>query len=566
MTIIVVLVLRSDILYFMQVERSVVLNILRQCHIFLSLTDEQLEKVADRIEAFLYEENAVIFEQGGQTDGFYFVFSGQVKLSWANHAKEDFVVLEARDYFGEESLASKPQLRYLTATAQNEVVLLFLGSEKIQELRREFPSLDLPMRLVSNSHLLAMTIKMDWRSPREVVHYIARRHWLFLILKLLPVIGVGGLLLGLFSYLYIVAYPGSGWTLGLFILTLTGMLSALAWMTLDWSNDYIVVTNRRVVKLEKVLLIYDSRQEIPLDAILADDLKTDQIGRMLDYGSILVRTYTGVMELNRVAYPQLVINLINEMRSRKKFRHRHEQLEMIDQTLRERIEKRRVSKGLPNLDEAQVHIKAGLLQEFLSKMFLLRIQEGSTVTYRTHWFILLKKICLPSLLLFVSIVMVFLIWFNLTPIRSSIGTVLAVTLIPFFGLWWIYQYVDWRNDRYVITPEFIMDIYRKPLGTEERKSAPIRNILSIDYERKNVIGLIFNFGTVYIQVGETTFTFDNVVNPAEVQRELFQFFMENKQRDEARSEQERHEQMADWIERYHDYMGEGLTDEPEPKE
>lgn len=48
----------------MQVERSVVLEILRQCHLFLSLTDEQLGKVADRIEAFLYQENAVIFEQG----------------------------------------------------------------------------------------------------------------------------------------------------------------------------------------------------------------------------------------------------------------------------------------------------------------------------------------------------------------------------------------------------------------------------------------------------------------------------------------------------------------------
>ncbi len=550
----------------MQVERSVVLDILRQCHLFLSLTDEQLEKAADRIEAFLYEENAVIFEQGGETDGFYFVFSGQVKLSWKNRDKEDFVVLEARDYFGEEALAARLPLRYMTATALGEVVLLCIRVENLRELRREFPSLDQPMRLISNSHLLAMTIKMDWRSPREVVHYITRRHWIFLVLKLFPAAAVGGILLGLFAYLYVVAYPGSGWVLALFSLTLAGMLLSLGWLTLDWSNDYAVVTNRRVVKLEKVLLIYDSRQEIPLDAILADDLKTDQFGRMLDYGSILVRTYTGVLELNHLPFPQLVINLINEMRGRKKFRHRHEQLDLIDRTLRERFEKRPAKKGLPDLDESQVHVKTGVLQEFLSKMFLLRIQEGDTVTYRTHWFILLKKIGLPSLLLFLSVVLVFLIWFNLIPVGASIGTVLAVSLVPFLGLWWIYRYVDWRNDRYVVTPEFIMDIYRKPLGTEERKSAPIRNILSIDYERKNFVGLVFNFGTVYIKVGDTTFTFDNVVNPAEVQREVFQFFMENKKREENRSEQERNQQMADWIERYHDYMGEEIPDEPEPNQ
>ncbi|HAL15388.1 MAG TPA: hypothetical protein DCP32_01140 [Anaerolineaceae bacterium] len=126
----------------------------------------------------------------------------------------------------------------------------------------------------------------------------------------------------------------------------------------------------------------------------------------------------------------------------------------------------------------------------------------------------------------------------------------------------MYQYVDWRNDRYIITPELIMDVFKKPLGTEEKKSAPLRNILSIDYERKNLIALIFNFGTVYIRVGESTFTFDNVVNPAEVQRELFQSFMELKQRDEARLEQERHDQMADWIERYHNYIGGATSENP----
>lgn len=550
----------------MQVERRVVLEILRQCHIFLSLTVEQLEKVADRIEAFLYEENAVIFDQGGDADGFYFVFSGQVKSSRTHTSDDDFVILQARDYFGEESISPTLLLRTTTATALSEVILLCIKREHIQALRSEFPSIDTPLRLVLNSYLLSMNLKMEWRAPREVIHYIARRHWVFLILKLLPAMVAGGVLIGIFSYLYIVPYPGAAWALILFILSLAGMLFWFIWLTLDWSNDFAVVTNRRVVKLEKVLLIYDSRQEIPLDAILADDLKTDQIGRFLDYGSILVRTYTGVMVLNRLAHPELVINLINEVRQRKKIRHRHEQIELIDRTIRERIEHRPAPKGGPEPEEAQVHIKAGVLQEFMSKMFLLRIEEGNTVTYRTHWIVLLKKIGLPTLLLFITMVVILLAWLNLIPVSASVGSVLAVSLAPLLVLWWIYQYVDWRNDRYVITPELIMDIYRKPLGTEERKSAPLRNILSIDYERKDIIGLIFNFGTVYIRVGETTFTFDNVVNPAEVQRELFQFFMENKQREEARTEQERNDQMADWIQRYHDFIEEDLPEEPDPDE
>jgi len=550
----------------MQVERIAVLEMLRQSHIFLSLDATQLERVADCIEVFLYEENAVIFEQGGPVDGFYILFSGLVKLTRKLKTTEETSILDARDYFGEEALSTREPRRYATASAQGETVVLCIKLELIEQLRKELPTIDIPLRMVLKSYLLAMGISMEWRAPREVVHYIARQHWIFLVLRALPVLGVSAVLCGIFAYLFIVQFPGSSFPLALLVLTLLGMLGVLVWIAVDWSNDFAVVTNRRVVKLERVLLIYDSRQEVPLDAVLAHDLRTDQIGRMLEYGNIVMRTYTGNVQLNRQAHPQLVINLINELRSRKKYRHRHEQLDRIDRTIRERIEHRPAAKNMPNDQEVPIHFKAGVLQEFLSQMFLLRIEEGSNIIYRTHWIILLKKIGWPTLLAIVVAAFTLLTWFTVIPLEAATANLLAVISLPLLGVWWLYQYVDWRNDRYIITPEFVIDVYRKPLGLEERKSAPLRNILSIDYQRKDIIGLIFNFGTVYIKIGETTFTFDNVVNPAEVQREVFQYFVDYKQREENRAEQERHEQMADWIERYHDIIGEippGGSDEIE---
>ncbi len=546
----------------MQVDRSEVLDILRQCHIFHRLTDEQLESVTDRVEAFLYEEKQAIFNQGSAPDGFFFVVSGRVRLERTQKKTVDYAVLESRDYFGEEALAEKPVRRRTTATALSEVIVLRLTPDILSALRHEFPEITLPIRVVLNSYLLSMNLKMDWRAPREVVHFIARRHWLFLILKLLPAMAIGTLFTAVLVYLAIVVLPNSSLPVILLGLTLFGLLIWLGWLALDWANDYAVITNRRVVKLEKVLLVYESRQEVPLDAVLADDLKTDQIGRLVDFGNILVRTYTGVIVLNRLAHPQQVINLINEMRGRKKFHRRTEQLDQIDRTIRERIEHLPGDKGMSTPVDVPVHVKAGVLQEWMSQLFLLRLEEDGNIIYRTHWFLLLKRTSLPLFLSFILLVGVFLIWLNIIPFGASTGTLLFLILGPALFLWLLYQYVDWRNDRYIITPELIMDVFKKPLGTEEKKSAPLRNILSIDYERKNLIALIFNFGTVYIRVGESTFTFDNVVNPAEVQRELFQSFMELKQRDEARLEQERHEQMADWIERYHNYIGGATTENP----
>jgi hypothetical protein len=39
-------------------------------------------------------------------------------------------------------------------------------------------------------------------------------------------------------------------------------------------------------------------------------------------------------------------------------------------------------------------------------------------------------------------------------------------------VWWFYEYVDWINDIYILTPDQIMDIYRTPLGREDKKTAP----------------------------------------------------------------------------------------------
>ena len=544
----------------MQVDRSEVLEIFRQCHIFQSLTDEQLETVTDRVEAFLYEEKQTIFEQGGEPDGFFFVVSGRVGLKRQRKTTEDFAVLETRDYFGEEALSDLKILRRTTATALSEVIVLRLTREVMVAVKQEFPEIALPMQVVLNSHLLAMDLKMEWRAPREVVHFIARRHWMFLILRMLPALGIGALFTGVLAYLSIVVYPDSSVPVAILGFVLFGILLWLGWLTLDWTNDYAVVTNRRVVKLEKVLLIYESRQEVPLDAVLADDLKTDQIGRILNYGNIIVRTYTGVIVLNRLAHPQLIINLINEVRGRKKVRRRSEQLEQIDRTIRERLDHLPAQKGAPVEGEAPLQIKAGVLQEFMSELFLLRMEEDGNIIYRTHWFLLLRKIGVPLFFCLLLGISVILIWLNVIPFGLNTGTWLLLLLGPALFLWLLYQYVDWRNDRYIITPELIIDVFKKPLGTEEKKSAPLRNILSIDYERRNLIGIIFNFGTVFIRVGESTFTFDNVVNPAEVQREVFQAFVGLKQREEDRQEQERTNQMADWIERYHNYR-EGTTDQ-----
>lgn len=536
----------------MQVNRNDIIELLRGSHLFISLSPEQIEKVADHVEAFLYQEKQVIFEQDAPVESFYFLLSGRVELVRQKREEEIKVILNEQDYFGEEALADTPPPRLATATALTNVIVLRFNGDLIEELKKEYPKVDAAFRLVAASYQLAMRIRMPWRGPREVVHYIGRHHPIFLILRLILPVILALLTTIVTSYLDVVLFRGSALGMGLLLLVVVVNVAWLAWVIIDFYNDYSVVTNRRVAYLRKILLIYDSRQEVPLDAVLADDVRTTQLGRIIGYGDIVVRTYTGELILSRLAQPYLIVNLINEMREKAKASRKRARLESIDQIIR-----RRLQLGAdepipqPTGQEVKAVVKSGKLTQFLSDLFMLRVEKDGAIIYRTHWFILLKKTLLPLILSFVVLAAMISIFFGVIPLPPALGLVVGVLFLPITLIWLVYNYVDWRNDRYIITRDTIVDVYKKPLGTEQKRSAPLKNILSIDFERLGLIGLILNFGTVYIRVGDSTLTFNNVMAPSEVQRELFQRFMEFKQREEERAEASINEQLADWIEEYH---------------
>ncbi|MFZ6020014.1 MAG: cyclic nucleotide-binding domain-containing protein [Chloroflexota bacterium] len=536
----------------MQVNRNDIIELLRGSHLFISLSPEQIEKVADRVEAFLYQEKQVIFEQDAPVESFYFLLSGRVELVRHTRDEEVKIILSEQDYFGEEALADTPPPRLATATALTNVIVLRFNGDLIEELKKEYPKVDAAFRLVATSYQLAMRIRMPWRGPREVVHYIGRHHPIFLVLRLILPVILALLTTMVTSYLDVVLFRGSALGMGLLLLVVVVNVAWLAWVIIDFYNDYSVVTNRRVAYLRKILLIYDSRQEVPLDAVLADDVRTTQLGRIIGYGDILVRTYTGELILSRLAQPYLIVNLINEMREKAKASRKRARLESIDQIIR-----RRLQLGAdepipqPTAQEVKAVVKSGKFTQFLSDLFMLRVEKDGAIIYRTHWFILLKKTLLPLILSLVVLTAMISIFFGVIPLPPVLGLVVGVLFLPITLIWLVYNYVDWRNDRYIITRDTIIDVYKKPLGTEQKRSAPLKNILSIDFERLGLIGLILNFGTVYIRVGDSTLTFNNVMAPSEVQRELFQRFMEFKQREEERAEASINEQLADWIEEYH---------------
>lgn len=528
---------------------------IKTMHLFRKLSAEEVEKIAALLQPVELPKGEVLFHQGDPAASLYIVFSGRVRVTQAvGKEVRQLASWVEGDYFGMEALL-KNQRRNVSVSAEENTVLLRLPKERMIELLKKMPGLRLSLEVAITSRHLAQQVAMPWLNPDEIVYFMARKHPFFLMRNLiLPLL----LLLAAMVLFVIVMVSRMGlWTaVGVAGLGLAAFLW-VGWSILDWSNDYYLVTNQRVVWLEKIVGIYDSRDEASLSTLLSVSVNTDQLGRIFDYGDVVMRTYTGPIIFHHVNHPNLVAPIIEEHWFRARVSSKEAESQKINQAIRQRLGLETPQVDILPTPESQVKptqttVAPGFLQRLFANFYRMRFEEGGVVTYRKHWFVLITKTWQPAFWLLVGIAVGVLRLLGYLALFSVQATLLVDGIFMFFVLlWYLYQYVDWRNDIYQLTPDQVVDIYRKPLGREEKRSAPLESILSIEFSRANIIGLLLNFGTVRIRVGTAELTFDNVYNPSQVQQDIFRRMLEHIERKKEQDAAAERERVSEWIATYH---------------
>jgi hypothetical protein len=526
-------------------------------HLFQGLSPEKMQIVVSNLQVLDVPADQVVCEQGQPPAAFYFVLSGRLKVtrySKTTHQEEMLGFLDEGDFFGHD-LFQENHPYQVSVDAVTDSVLLVLDMAHARDLFEQVPELIPRMRMLIESHNLQMRVPLNWVNPEEFVYYIARKHVIFLWGRLLPWLFIGGILLGLMAALLQIPHMlVLQMVIGILLVVIAAVL---VWSYIDWSNDYCIVTGRRVVYQEKIVLLYDSRLETPLEQIQSMKVDTSQLGRIFHYGNLNIRSFTGTILFQGIRQPQDVVNLIQEMQKRSQSSLRQAELRQIEDVLKQRIGLVPPRPPAPPKPDAQPKgAQITRIQKFMADLFHLRYEYGDTIQYRTHWWILVRRIWFLTLLLLTVLgLMGYLLVNSVTgqlkgfPVTGGFFGLCVVLVVVFAG--WLYNYIDWHNDIYIINNEQVVDINKKPLGNEEKKVAPIKNILSVEYKRLGVIGLILNFGTVYIRVGESTFTFDDVFNPSEVQRDLFHRISQRNLKERQMQGEAERQRIADWISTYH---------------
>ena len=549
----------------MTIERSARIAFLKKIHLFFGLEEDEFASIVEELDEMQVAKGEIVFKQDGAAEGFYMIFGGKVRVVRKLDGRENqLALLVKNDYFGEMGIMGNRR-RSATVTALEDTSLLVLSKGDFDKLFKEHPKLRGNLEIAVRSRQLARQLRFKWLRPDEVVYFLARKHVIAMYPNILRPIAL--LLVPIFfTYAYFFILPRT-------IVWLAALLSFFAfalwlgWIILDWSNDYYVVTNQRVVWLEKVIGLLDSRQEAPLSMIVSLGVEANQFGRWLDYGNVIVRTYVGRIDFSLVNHPNQAAKMVEEYWQRTKELAVATEKEAMKDAIRKRLgipvpSRPAVDSNQPTSSVAQPR-GAWWLKLLGSNTLKLRYETSEGVIYRKHWVVLVLDAWLPIVGFFGVFIFFLLRLYQLLvsplDVFISLAGGLSIDIYALFSLgamfllagWFWYKLMDWSNDTFEVTGDQIIDIDRKPFGTESRNAAQLENILGTKYERRGLLGNIFNFGHVYITVGGNKLIFEDVLDPASVQSDI------DRRRDsrvvkknQAAVAAER-ERMAEWLATYH---------------
>ena len=524
------------------------IQFLRESALFSALDDLDLPIVAEAMVPVELPAGETLFYAEEERDGLFLVESG--KLQGEDGRSEKLVTYQRGDIIGLGSSAY-PQSWNETVMASTKSHLWFISSDNLAALSEQSPAFAETLTVLVSSHELIRTIPKPWLEADEKVSLITRKHPIFLLGAVLrPLLFFIAVLIGLFFLRSVFPLATMFGMVGGFLISALWLI----WNINNWANDFYLITSKRMVWVERISGYYESRQEAPLGTLISVGLMTSQMGALLGFSDVIVRTYIGDIRFERVAHARTIGKLIESYWARSK----HVDLELDAREIRKAL-RQKFGKEPEEVSAKELEMEYGIENELphneisffewlFSDFLKVRYESGGTITYRKHWFVLLKKGFLAFIGVLVSgcfIVAVltrYITWLNYE-MALTLGFFIMITLLAVL----IYRYVDWRNDMFQLTPNQVIDLDRKPFGRESRRAAPLENILSIEYERKGIFPMLFNYGTVYITIGNSQLTFNNVHQPSIVQQDIFARMGTHAQEKEERHTVQERERIAQWF-------------------
>ena len=360
----------------------------------------------------------------------------------------------------------------------------------------------------------------------ETVVDVYRRHKIHIVmLSIIPLILI--LLNLILLPIFATVYP-SLVVINLLFFIIAGLW--IGWNILDWSNDYLMITNRRVIQVEEVLFFQDEREEITIERVKQVSVEASRNFFEFSFriGTVTITSAgQGKLVFNRLFMPDRIRKEIDDakiayIRGRADFRTQRMENSLRNKFLGEPLKDWEVE---PPQVESIPHNELTLWQWLVPSK---PVDEGADqLVFRKHPFFLymgLVKIFISYIILALVATLGLPAAFGL----GSPGVSLAVFIlcivwfiVTTVGLW--YTWEDWHNDRYILTARNIVDVEKKPFGFDlESNVILLADIQDVSVEKPSLLANFLDYGHVKVTTAGTgkAINFDHVPEPHKIEAEI----------------------------------------------
>ena len=535
-------------------QNEELIQFLHSVPLFKRLQDDDLHVLLSVATRETIQAGRDVYRQSDDDKTLYIVYSGQIRLIHIDPTgvPADVGLAQAGRVLGETALLlAEPH--DVTALALTDVVTLTFKRETFMPLQEEYPRL---WGRLTPSEPVAKRLHAPhygWQAADEAVVLFTREHWWGLMRRmffpLIALLGIAALLIVIQQTLP--TFLGLGALGGVLIL---GGIATYAYV--DWRNDYWVVTNKRIVHVDKLILIREKRDETPLPSVTQVQYERHGVAAaILDFGDLEVETFTGNIGMRNMPTPMHIKAEIQEEVEKLQARERAAGRKGIRDDLEKRIISNEIVEVTPEQKEEEPHprptISFGIVRYFFPKLVDV---QGDAIIWRKHWIVLWRKAWLSTLLI-VGAALAFLNWYTGAP---PLGTHLengAWWIWPFIlgglGAWWWWVFEDWRNDEYMLTGNRVIEINRTPFSlSEKRRESPLSDFQSTELKIVGPWQKLFRYGTLIVKLPGAQVDFEDIVDPAAAQTEITKRLNAyNAQRAE-KEELARRNELTDWFAAY----------------
>lgn len=343
-------------------------------------------------------------------------------------------------------------------------------------------------------------------------------------------IGLAALLSALFyfryqggRFFYVTGNPNQAFDT--FNIVLLGIICAcLLWaiyVVFDWLNDFLILTDQRVIYDDEKLFVRRVQDQITIDDIQNVRVRTGEktllgyIQHHLKFGTIVVQSASFRKDIVfKTAYnpAEMQRHIMAEVKKLQANRSKED----FDNIIKTKILKTAPKPAQPPPKPRPRSALSSWLGTILPEN--PEQKEDGTIIWRPHWIFAVTALARP-VGAFLLLLVILWLGVSVEAIPGGWFWVILLSGIVGFVLWFAWVFEDYRNDMYILTLSQVVDLEKIPFGPENRRSASLGSLQNVQL-KTSFIGRLIGYGDVELETaggrGDSKLTFHGVPDPNEV--------------------------------------------------